>query len=398
MPRWLVVFYAIVEAAFFLAVGLGIPLLLSIIGWFSIGDLSAGLGVVFFVAAAFWAIGHGVPFHITVDKHFQLFGSAVESFDITVVPLAVLLVTVLTARRIGRRLRDSTEAPLVVTVFLLLVGGVTWLVFAGLQSGFVSFNVPLAVLRVLVPVAFGIVLGWKPWEQYPRLIPRVFASDLGGLIVVSARTALGIGMGLLTVASFFALLGIITGFSREISFYEALHTEIFGGLILTFAQLAFMPNIIVWLASWIAGSGFSLGVDSTITLTNQTIGAIPVIPVFGALPESMAFGWWMILIPVIIAAAVGGKLYSDFVLFNAGRVGVLSPVSRSVAFPFITALLVAAVAYLVGSYANGSMGPGQLSVVGVRPLELSLWLGAEVLIGATLGVAARLFTASAQKR
>jgi hypothetical protein len=156
------------------------------------------------------------------------------------------------------------------------------------------------------------------------LKPRFFVNDIGGLVEVSARTSLGIGAGLLAVASFFALLGVITGFSREISFYEALHTEVFGGLILTFAQIAFIPNIIVWLISWIAGSGFSLGVDSSITLTHQTIGAIPVIPIFGALPESMAFGWWVMLIPVAIAATVGGKLYADFTLFNAGRIGRLS--------------------------------------------------------------------------
>jgi hypothetical protein len=394
VPRWLVVFYAIVEAAFFFAVGLGVPLLLSLVGWFSIGDLSAGVGAVFFVAAAFWAIGHGVPLHITVDKNFQLFDSVVENFDITVVPLAILLVTIFTARRIGRRLSGSADAPLVVAAFFLLVAGSAWLVFAGMQSSFVSFDIPTAVLRVLFPVAIGIVVGWKPWEQYPRLKPRFFVNDIGGLVEVSARTSLGIGAGLLAVASFFALLGVITGFSREISFYEALHTEVFGGLILTFAQIAFIPNIIVWLISWIAGSGFSLGVDSSITLTHQTIGAIPVIPIFGALPESMAFGWWVMLIPVAIAATVGGKLYADFTLFNAGRIGRLSPLARAVIFPLLTAFIVAAVAYLIGSYANGSMGPGQLSVVGVRPFEFSMWLGAEVLVGATIGVSARFFTDS----
>jgi hypothetical protein len=65
-----------------------------------------------------------------------------------------------------------------------------------------------------------------------------------------------------------------------------------------------------------------------------------------------------------------------------------------VIFPLLTAFIVAAVAYLIGSYANGSMGPGQLSVVGVRPFEFSMWLGAEVLVGATIGVSARFFTDS----
>ncbi|HWM16398.1 MAG TPA: DUF6350 family protein, partial [Microbacterium sp.] len=217
---------------------------------------------------------------------------------------------------------------------------------------------------------------------------------------------------------------------------------VLGATVVTLAQLAYLPTLIVWAIAFIAGPGFAVGVDTAVSPAGTQLGLTPGVPVLGALPES-ATTWLLLLalLPVAVgglagwiarsrlvssAVSVGAEPRSRLGLAEAGpaarpidgsasardsalaallasdrssvtptalRDDAPSPVARSdgaTADPigprFVIALgiavLSAAGAALLAQLASGSIGPGRLAEVGPQPGAVALTVGLEVLLGA----------------
>ena len=149
--------------------------------------------------------------------------------------------------------------------------------------------------------------------------------------------------------------------------------------------------------SWIVGPGFSLGVGSSITASSHAVGAIPALPIFGALPPSLGVGWWIHGIPVVIAAVVAGRFTRGLVQDRFDiRFG--ADLGRLVVFVAATAATAAVVGLLLGSYVNGSLGPGRFASFGVDAVALSLWLGGLVAGGTLVGALISLLPAGGSHR
>jgi hypothetical protein len=184
----------------------------------------------------------------------------------------------------------------------------------------------------------------------------------------------------------------VVGFATEISLYEAIHGEFFGGIVITAAQLLALPTVIIWTMAWLIGPGFSLGLGTLVTPFSATIGAFPAIPLLGAIPtDSVVVGWPILVVPVFAVALVAGGLswgivaragyfdttgWTDFI-----RVGVLG---------VVTAVFSAVLFFVVGAFASGSAGPGRFVFVGVDPVDVAFAWGGIVLVGTLAGSAARL--------
>ena len=59
-----------------------------------------------------------------------------------------------------------------------------------------------------------------------------------------------------------------------------------GGIALLLAQLAVVPNALVWAASYALGSGFALGAGSVVAPAATELGMLPGLPLLGALPAA----------------------------------------------------------------------------------------------------------------
>ncbi len=175
-------------------------------------------------------------------------------------------------------------------------------------------------------------------------------------------------------------LSVLTRGGEVVALFQAARVDALGATVLTLGQLAYLPTLVVWAASWLAGPGFAVGAGTAVSPAGTQLGVVPGIPAFGLLPENTSM--WMlivILIPVAAGAFAGWAVRSRLV-WGGTPLGLLQ---RSVIAVGIAAVS-AGVAALAAAFANGSMGPGRLEVVGPAVLPFALSLGAEVLVGAAI--------------
>jgi len=382
VPRGLVALFALFEAMFVVGLGILVPFVVGLIGWASLTGIHATPVTVWQLAVQTWALGHGVPLHVTLGDSSAVLTDSLSTFDLSLAPFAFAIVTVVLGRRAGRRLGGSDEPVAIAGFATAFVAGLTALVLASAHTSTVQLDVVPGTVRILIPFLVGLVIGWKPWSD-PRVSTRV-AYDIPvewrDIIVAALRIAAAILVGLIGVASGALVIGLILGFSTEVSLYESLHTGILGGLAITVAQLALVPVAVVWMVAWIAGPGFALGAGAVVSPFAATVGAVPAIPILGAIPESTSVGPWVTAIPVVIALIVAARTSTDAHLTDAGTIG------RTAVTALMAAIAVVVAVMVIGSYASGAAGPGRFDHLGINPILVGGVLAAGTLVGAFGGL------------
>jgi hypothetical protein len=118
-----------------------------------------------------------------------------------------------------------------------------------------------------------------------------------------------------------------------------------------------------------------------------TVGAVPAIPLLGAIPETSDSSEWVTVIPAIIAFIAATRYASNLrsrgPIFNPGRLADLGRVAATAA---VAAVAIALTTVLVGSYATGSAGPGRFVQVGIDPIAVGLVLAGGVFAGSLAGL------------
>ena len=127
----------------------------------------------------------------------------------------------------------------------------------------------------------------------------------------------------------------------------------------------------------LTGPGVTVTEGAQVTLGGADAGLLPLIPVFGALPGPVDFGWYvslLVLIPVLIGGYAARRALLEIPRLASSRTKLAS-VAATIA---LTAVLVAGLDGLAG----GSLGDGRLATVG--PSAVSLFAS----LCLTLGVGA----------
>ena len=372
-------------------VGLGIflPFVFGVVGWASLSGVNSTPVEIWQLAVQAWALGHGVPLHVSLGDSSAVLANDLATFDLTLAPFAFAALTALLGRRAGRRLAGSDDATLVVGLLIFFMGSLVVLALLSGQSTLVQLDVASGTARVLAPFVAGLFVGWRPWEDdrsSRALIPEI-PSAWRDVINTALRIAGATLAGLVVIASFALLALLFLGFSTEISLYESLHTGILGGLVITVAQLALIPVALAWTISWIAGPGFILGTGAFVSPFVSTVGALPAIPLLGAIPESHTMGEWVTALPAICAFIAGIRFAADLRsrghIFNPGDIADIGRVAVTAA---LAAVAIALTTVAVGSYATGSAGPGRFAQVGIDPIAVGLVLAGGVFAGAISGL------------
>ena len=176
---------------------------------------------------------------------------------------------------------------------------------------------------------------------------------------------------------------IVGRFADLIRLYESLHTELVGGIALTAGQLAFVPNLVIWAASWFAGPGFAIGAGSQVSPLGTALGPMPAIPVLGAMPSGdLAFGYLGLLVPVVAGFLAGAAVRPGLVRQLEGR-----------RWPWMIGTAVLGGAFgglllgLLAAASAGSAGPGRFADVGPDALAVGLAAGVEFFLAIGLGLA-----------
>ncbi|MGB7448865.1 MAG: DUF6350 family protein [Ornithinimicrobium sp.] len=189
-----------------------------------------------------------------------------------------------------------------------------------------------------------------------------------------ALAALGV-MALLLVVALLAVRA-----QRIAALYGALDTGTVGIGVLTLGQLLLLPNMLLWAAGWMAGTGMSIG-NVHVGWHETTTGDLPLVPVLAALPEPGALPAWaatVAVVPFLVGAWLGVR--------SARSAPRLASWWTKAQVALAACAWVALAVLTLSWLAAGSLTPGLLDTIGTVPLEVTAALGAELLIGALVVV------------
>lgn len=397
MNRRLTTLFASLEAGLIVVIGLAIPLVPLTVLW----AIRFGFGVdwtVFWRAAVdIWLLGFGVDVTFRLDETtagaLGLAG-ADEPVLLTIALTGLGLVSLLLAVRAGGRIAETGHRLLgglvAVAVTGLLVVGVT---AVSLHADARPSLTQAAILPALV-VAVGLVIGMlfehgeRPAPDESRTPGRV--ELMWRRIPLSLRQGAGaalrggLGTAALAIALASAVLAVLflVSYSDVIRLYQALHGEILGGVVITLAQLALLPNFLLWALSWLVGPGFALGAGSQISPLGTAIGPVPALPVFGAIPTADGpFAYLGLLVPILAALLVGAGLRR-----RLDRVGVALPLAGLLGVALGAAVVAALVVGVLTAASAGAAGPGRLAEVGPDALTVGLTAAVEFALGGVIGI------------
>jgi hypothetical protein len=312
----------------------------------------------FELATQFWLLAHGA-------------GAVIGGTTITLMPLGLTAVLVLilsglsgVAAHQAVLAQESDELTHEVQQ-RMLARLVLWFTGAYLVTvGVVAFllTTPTQVAKALLGSALlagvssligvGRALGWVPTRSWPAWARRVPRAAGAGIVTVLVGAAAALAVAL------------YQGRERITLLASSLDADPVGGLVLILGQLAYLPNFILWAASWVVGAGFTVGDGSVISPTVTHVGLLPAVPVFGAVPTAATGQWGMVswLLVGVAAGAVAAwtavapqrRARFDETALVGGLAGVIAGVALTV----------------VAVFSRGNLGIARMVGVGPRPVEL----------------------------
>jgi hypothetical protein len=390
---------AAIEAVVTVGVGIGIALVpLTLLWGFEYG-LQVDWDVFWKATGSVWLVGHGVDVSFLLGaalaKSTGVSGAA-DPIHVTLAALGFAVVTAWLGARAGRRFAETehrTTGLLVGTAVVAVLG-----LAVALSSTSAATHPTLWQAVVLPALWFGIPAlaasevcrrrrgmpadaGTQRVIDLVDRIPAVWRSVAGfGLRAGTAATAVVVGVAAVLVG-----LLLFTSFAEVITLYEQSHAGVIGGVALTVGQLAFLPDFVGWATSWLIGPGFAIGTGSSVSPIATTLGPIPGLPVFGALPTSgHTFGLVWVLVPVVAGFAIGGSMRPRLVRALGAADSALHRALGGVVAGLVAGVLTGLIAWV----SSGSFGPGRLADVGPHALAVGGFAALEVGLPAIIALAA----------
>lgn len=401
MPLFLQGAFELLQAALFSAFLLVIPWAAV---WFSGGFADRSIESVLQMSGQMWLLIHGVPLNLlqvgTGPDPSSLAGV------LNIVPLGLTLVPFFLCWRAGRRIARASYTD---QLWQGILGALGVYLLCGLFTGFLvnneeaSASLLQAGLVPLISAGAGVIIGAR---REAGSWGRLIGFDAAAWISKTSQHSRWAGSylwavvcgGTLAYMMSFGLSALLLTINLGVHWvdisnvYQQLRPGAIGSAVLTLGQLGVMPNLVLWTLAWITGSGFTLGVGSTISPLETTVGPLPAIPVLAALPSGeLTYAWAFLLLPVLAGfmagwyfLRVGENHFDDWISLRIR--------SRWVSLGLSTVVLgivvgvTAGIISLAGSWlSGGSVGIGRFTEVGPNVLLTALYLAGQVAIGTAIG-------------
>ncbi len=397
MPLWLQGVVELIVTALFSAVAV-FAAMSAVWATKGFGDME--FSSVAAMSAHLWLLIHGVPLDLAAA-----FGASAGTM--TLVPLGLSILPLLLCYRSGRRLaRASYEGEFLIPV---LSGSVTYALISSAMYGWASPHPqPLQALNAaLVPL--GIVVAGLMWGGYreARSLSRMVGVDTaeqisqmsqysrwaGSYAWAVVRAAVVAFVALIGLGAVLLGIGILAGWSQIVATYQELHAGAVGDTAVTLLQLGFLPNLVIYAIAWSTGAGFSFGAGTSVGLTSSDVGTLPMLPILGAVPESMGTaGLLGLLVPLGAGAIAGwwflreGEDHLDEWVALKVPFRPLSALISAVVLGVMTGILTSFGALWLGWISYGSLGIGRFTEVGAEPLTFAAHTALTVGAGVTFGM------------
>ena len=384
MNRTLSALFSALEAVIVVAVGLAIPLAPLTVLWGAQYGFAPNWTGFWRLAADAWLLGHGTDIRVTLDaatvKSSGLAGAGTP-FVLTIAVLGFSLLTVLLARRAGKRIAETDHRLLGEIVAVVVVAVLSF----GISVSAVSVDARPSIVQgtVLPTLVFGVGLLLARADALPAWTR--FRPDTRAIVGTALRGGAAAAAAVVTVAALVVAASLVVNYAQIITLYENLHSEGLGGLTLTIAQILFLPNLVIWAASWLVGPGFAIGGGSTVSPLGTTLGPIPSIPVLGALPQGdFVFAFVGLIVPILAGFLIGALLSGSL----AERIESTGRVTWLLSAGLGTGVVGGAILGVLAWASAGSIGPGRLQATGPDPLIVGLVAALELGVASFAGMAA----------
>ena len=392
-------FIAALEALILVAISLGLVLVPLTLVWFLENNPEVDWIVTFRAASDFWLLSHGAGL---VVPEGEILGILVPAFVVTLVPLGMTIWLARSFYNAGKRfiaarslwpgwlggslVYGSAALGISTAAYDSAIYPIAWQGVFFPTVLFIFFQVLGSLFGQPDEIFEGDILDQAPERDRVRQALNSFRLRLHwsvrSIMGPAFRAGTAITVMLLMVSAFAIAVLIAVSWIDITRLYESVQVSILGVVVLTLGQLALIPNLVIYGASWLTGVGFSIGSGSLISPLGSQVGPLPAIPVLGALPVGqLEFG--MVSIAVVLLAAFIATLLirksADEIRFEFATAWTAS-ISLGLSIAFVTATQMGLLAFI----ASGSAGPGRLTQVGVSPWQVALVVFVEVGVVSTL--------------
>lgn len=395
MNRITVALLAAFDAAIAALIGIAIPLVPLTVLWAVQYDTAIDWVLFWRAAADAWLLGNGADLTATLDPELALslgLTSTTTSFVVSIAPLAFALLAVLLGVRIGRRAAASPHRLLAVGTAVVIYLAIATLVTFSASVDAASIPLWQGMLWPTLVFALGVVLGSGIASARQQ---DALADAVGGVLDripsvgrVVADAALRGGAlaaaGVVGVSAVLVAALLLGNYAGVVAMYESLDGQIVGGIALTVGQLAFIPNLVIWAASWLVGPGFAIGTGSSVAPAATLLGPVPALPVFAALPQGeLALGFVGLVVPLVAGFVAAWAIRPRLLAGLGGASVLLCGAATAVGIGLVGGVLLGLLAWFSG----GAAGPGRLVDVGPDGLLVGAFAAAEFTLAALLGLA-----------
>jgi hypothetical protein len=420
MNRSTTALLAALEALIVVAIGVGIALVPLSVLWASQFGLTIDFLVFWRAAVNVWLLGNGVDLAVQLDPAvvagLGLPGAEVP-FSVTIGLLGFALLAALLGRHTGRRAAESPHRRVGVTTAIVVYGLLAAALALTAGTDALQPSVPQGILFPTAVFAAGVLIGARRrgdahahagderfghdgrdrgrlrrlvQPSLPRLqsLPRLptvqaLPASVHSIAAAALRAGTAAAAGTIAVSAIAVCTLILVNYATIIGLYEAVQAGVLGGISLTLAQLALVPNLVIWAAAWFVGPGIAVGVGTSVSPAGTALGPVPGLPILGILPHgSLAFGFLGLLVPVL-----SGFVTALATRNREHRAGDPEPTRGQLALTGAAAGIVAGVILgLLAWWSGGALGPGRLVEVGPNAVLVGALAAVEVGVAAVLGM------------
>lgn len=350
-------------------------LLLASVFWVTTADPALGWVEATSAGAAFWLLAHGVPL---------VTGSGV----LGIVPLGALLgVLALGTWSAGRATWAAAEhgyraAGRIATAWAAGYAGVLALVGAVCLTGPMTPHIGRWVTATIaVPALMGLVgmVRSLDHDDVDELLER---AHVPAALRRGWRPALHATAVLLAAGTLAAVVAVVLSAGDILALQSDLRPGLVGGLVLTLLQVLALPNLGLWILSFVAGPGFSVVDGAAVTWDGASTALVPMIPVLAAHPDPLVLPGATPLVAltlVVTGAWLGWQSLAATARLASLRAKSLTVLSAVASTGTLIALL--------DRIGGGSLGMGRLVDVGAPAALLGLTVAGWLLLGAALVLA-----------
>ena len=402
MNRITTALLAALEAILVVAIGSGVALVPLTVLWAAHFKLSVEWFVFWRAAADIWLLGNGVDLTVQLghDAAASLgLAGADAPFLISVVPLGFTILSVLMGVHTGRRAAETphrwTGVGVAVATYAVLAALVTLSAMSETVQPNQLQGLLLPTLIYSAGVLIGAELGRRKTAVAAAGLDRVsrgirsscqrIPQNVRTLIEGALRGGTAAAAGVLVVSGVAVAVLIAVNYATIIGLYEAVQAGVFGGATITLAQLALIPNLVIWASAWFVGPGIAMGIGTSVSPIGTIVGTLPGLPLFGVLPQGTpAYGFVGLLVPVLIGFVFGVVTRQWLDRPGVPERTTLEQVLTGLGIGIVSGALLGLLAWS----SAGAIGPGRLVEVGPNPLLVGALAAAEIGVAAALGLLA----------